>query len=307
MRGRTAAEMTSWDLPPEEAEAYAAEARHAAATARRLDPSNGESYLIEAALLPQSDWRGRQALITQALQAEPNLAAAHDAQASLYVEVGRAREALRSLERAIAIEPLNGDYQGWLSFPLNATGNYEAAQENNDRLYRIWPDAPGAWWGRLMTFTFSGDPAGALPMLNNIESAPDGIRQRLREPGLTRWRALVTARRSGDPASIRRAALALRELRPQFGSVTVGSALSIAGEVDAAFELGEGFLQVSDDTSSFFLPSWSNVRRDPRFMDMIRDTGLIQYWRETGRWPDFCAEPDLPYDCEQEAARVLPL
>jgi adenylate cyclase len=305
MRGRIAAEMTLWSLPPEETEAYAAEARDAADRARRLDRSNGESYLIEAALLPQSDWRGRQALITQALQAEPNLAAAHDAQASLYVEVGRAREALRSLQRAIAIEPLNGDYQSWLSFPLNATGNYEAAQENNDRLYRIWPDSPPAWWGRLMTFSFSGDPTGALRMLDDIESAPDGMRQRMREPGLTRWRALVSARRSGDPSSMRRAALALRELRPQFGSMTVGSALSLAGEVDAALEVGEGFLQVSDDASSFFLPSWGNVRRDPRFLDMIRDTGLIQYWRETGRWPDFCAEPDLPYNCEEEAERAL--
>jgi hypothetical protein len=57
---------------------------------------------------------------------------------------------------------------------------------------------------------------------------------------------------------------------------------------------------------SFFLPPWRNMRRDPRFMDLIKDTGLIQYWRETGRWPDFCRERDLPYDCETEAARVLP-
>jgi adenylate cyclase len=306
MRGRIAAEMTSWGRPPEETEAYAAEARDAATRARRLDNTNGESYLIEAALLPLSDWRGRQAFITQALQAEPDLAAAHDAQAWLYVQVGRARESLRSLERAIALEPLNGDYQFWLSFPLNSVGEYEAAQENNDRLYRIWPHSPGAWWGRLLTFTFSGDPAGALPMLDDIESAPDGIRQRMREPGLTRWRALVLARRSGDPSSVRRAALALRELRPQFGSMTVGSALSLAGEVNAAFEAAEAYLQGADDPSSFFLPSWRNARRDPRFMDLIKETGLIEYWRETGRWPDFCGERDLPYNCEQEAARVLP-
>ncbi|MGD9965611.1 MAG: adenylate/guanylate cyclase domain-containing protein [Hyphomonadaceae bacterium] len=306
MRGRMAARMTELGLPSEETEAYAAEARDAAARARRLDRSNGESYLIEVTLLPLRDWRGRQAYITQALQAEPDLAAAHDAQASLYVEVGRARDSLHSLERAIAIEPLNGDYQFWLSFPLNAAGNYEAAQENNDRLYRIWPDSPGAWWGRLLTFTFSGEPAGALRMLDDIESAPEAMRQRLREPGLTRWRELASAFRSGDRSRIRRSALGLREVRPQFGSMAVGSALSIAGEVDAAFEVAEGYLRVAEDTSSLFLPSWRNVRRDLRFMDLIKDTGLIQYWRETGRWPDFCAERDLPYSCEQEAARVLP-
>jgi hypothetical protein len=51
---------------------------------------------------------------------------------------------------------------------------------------------------------------------------------------------------------------------------------------------------------------WANLRRDRRFMTLVRRTGLIQYWRETGRWPDFCAERNLPYNCEAEAARVLP-
>jgi hypothetical protein len=64
-------------------------------------------------------------------------------------------------------------------------------------------------------------------------------------------------------------------------------------------------LRGSYSTSTFFYPPWRNLRRDRRFMDLIKDTGLIQYWRETGHWPDFCAEPDLPYDCEQEAARVM--
>ena len=31
---------------------------------------------------------------------------------------------------------------------------------------------------------------------------------------------------------------------------------------------------------------------------------LVDYWRKTGRWPDFCAAPALAYDCRAEAARV---
>ncbi len=307
MRGRIAAQRASRGMSPE-AETYAADAREAAARARRLDRSNGESYLIEAALLPLPDWRGRQALIAQALRVEPDLAAAHDAQAQLYIEVGRARDSLLASERAIALEPLNGDYQFWLAFPLNAAGQYEAAQEHNERLYRIWPNSPPAWWGRLMTFTFTGDAGQALRMIDEIDSEPQAIQQFLREPGLTRWRALVRARQSGNSSQMRREALALRELQPQFGSVAVGSALAVTGEVDAAFSLAEGYLQRRGvDPAPLFLPSWENVRRDPRFMDLIKDTGLIQYWRETGVWADFCREPDLPYDCEAEAERVLPL
>jgi hypothetical protein len=47
------------------------------------------------------------------------------------------------------------------------------------------------------------------------------------------------------------------------------------------------------------------MRRDPRFMALAARIGLVQYWRSTGRWPDFCStQQGLPYDCRTEAARV---
>lgn len=30
----------------------------------------------------------------------------------------------------------------------------------------------------------------------------------------------------------------------------------------------------------------------------------FDYWRKSGKWPDFCFRPDLPYDCKAEAARL---
>jgi hypothetical protein len=31
---------------------------------------------------------------------------------------------------------------------------------------------------------------------------------------------------------------------------------------------------------------------------------LVDYWRSSGNWPDFCSDPGLPYDCRKEAARA---
>ena len=31
---------------------------------------------------------------------------------------------------------------------------------------------------------------------------------------------------------------------------------------------------------------------------------LLEYWQTSERWPDFCFEPDLPYDCKIEAEKV---
>ncbi len=303
MLGTIAAAM-SWQSG-DVGEAYAAEARAAAARARQLDRRNGESFLIEASLFPRPDLRTREALITRALESDPELASAYAAQAWLYAEVGRMREALVALERAVAIEPLNGDYQSSLVPLRNGVGDHIAAQEQTERIYRVWPQSPDAWWNRLMNASYIADPAEGLRMLDNIDAAPSDVRSMLPPPVLTRWRAFLVARQSGDPARMRRAALALRELIPgRFSRSSVGAALSLSGDVDSALEMAAGI--VTFNTSGFFLPPWRNLRRDPRFMTLIRDTGLIQYWRETGRWPDFCAERDLPYDCEAEAARALP-
>jgi hypothetical protein len=143
-------------------------------------------------------------------------------------------------------------------------------------------------------------------MLDNIGASPAS--GWLSPVALPRWRAFLLARQSGDPARMRQAARALRDLIPgQFSRGSVGAALSLSGDVDAALEMAEGLLSFDDSTAaSFFLPPWRNLRRDPRFMTLIRDTGLIQYWRETDHWPDFCGDRDLPYNCQQEAARVMP-
>jgi hypothetical protein len=39
-------------------------------------------------------------------------------------------------------------------------------------------------------------------------------------------------------------------------------------------------------------------------MPLVARIGLVRYWTESGKWPDFCFEPDLPYDCKAEAAKL---
>jgi hypothetical protein len=37
------------------------------------------------------------------------------------------------------------------------------------------------------------------------------------------------------------------------------------------------------------------MRRDPRFISLMHDLGLLDFWRRSGRWPDFCeTEPVVP-------------
>ncbi|SNT01197.1 BTAD domain-containing putative transcriptional regulator [Sphingopyxis indica] len=59
--------------------------------------------------------------------------------------------------------------------------------------------------------------------------------------------------------------------------------------------------------SLLYWPSVAPLRRDPRFFVKMAQIGLVDYWRRTNRWPDFCREPGLRYDCRQEAARLVAL
>jgi hypothetical protein len=40
-------------------------------------------------------------------------------------------------------------------------------------------------------------------------------------------------------------------------------------------------------------------------MQLAARLRLVDYWRTSGHWPDFCSEPELPYDCRIEAGKIL--
>ena len=36
-----------------------------------------------------------------------------------------------------------------------------------------------------------------------------------------------------------------------------------------------------------WMPVLGAARRDPRFKEIVRDMGLVDYWRRSGKWGDF--------------------
>jgi hypothetical protein len=67
-------------------------------------------------------------------------------------------------------------------------------------------------------------------------------------------------------------------------------------------------LPASEDISALsgviFRPALRKFRHDPRFMIVAKRVGLLDYWTKSGKWPDFCFDPDQPYDCKAEAAKL---
>ena len=44
----------------------------------------------------------------------------------------------------------------------------------------------------------------------------------------------------------------------------------------------------ANNTGDIWFPIYKSVRRDPRFKKLLRDLGLVDYWRTSGKWGDYC-------------------
>ena len=81
------------------------------------------------------------------------------------------------------------------------------------------------------------------------------------------------------------------------------------GRIDEAFDLAEADLNeirnTQDFTSVFFRPFMAKFLASPRFMPLAARLGLVDIWRKTGLWPDYCSGPTAPYDCKAEAAKAM--
>ena len=58
------------------------------------------------------------------------------------------------------------------------------------------------------------------------------------------------------------------------------------------------------NTGLLLWPLFRGIRQDVRFMKLAKEVGLLDYWRTSRQWPDFCFEPGLPYDCKKAAASL---
>lgn len=287
--------------PPDEADALKIEANAAIESALKLDRRNPEAYLARAMLTPpRGAWLKHEALVRRALAVDPDFADAHAMLGDLYLQAGRMQDAVDSYQRAVDSDPLSPMNQTNLVPALSGLGRQAQAAAIRDRLYRIWPNSPRVWMHRLHNAAFPGKVEDAAAVLAGIDKAPF----KMEADELGAFRQYLAAKVSGDPEERKKAADRYVELAlaGRFDTAPAISALSEVGELDRAFALARDYLREPlASTWVLFSPPTEKMRRDPRFIALVGGTGLVEYWMQTGRWPDFCYDADLPYNCRELA------
>lgn len=281
-------------------------ARALIAKAKALNPKLGKIYLAEANLVPRSQWSKRQAILVEGLKYDSNSAALNDAMAFELGQVGRGGEALTYAKRARELDPMSPVIQADFIQHLMNSGQTEAARKELQEAEGIWPTSTTLGDTRYAFDMRFGDPANALRLMR--ENAGAGFTLStvgVPNPGLERF---LLARIDPTPQNIDAAANAYLE-RFRKDPADAGSmilSLGLFGRVDQIFEAMThpvAIRSMKEHTDILFRPYMLPMLHDRRFMQLAARFGLVRYWTETGKWPDFCLDTDLPYDCKIEARK----
>lgn len=264
-------------------------ARVAIATARKLNPRSGLSYLAESLIPPRNTVRSV-SLLDKAAKLEPDNGFIAMLRSGTLMSVGRTSDSVAAANRAIELDPLSTHARQNNILILAYAGEFSQAQADLADARKKWPND-----GEIDLADFGvnlryGDPRRAEQLMARVLNLSDAQ--------LVPYRKIVEARLDPTSAKIEDA---IKE-QPDHNKELL--ALGLFGKVNETYQLlNDLAFQPSLDPSALFRPEFAPVRADPRFMEVAARLGLVRYWQESGDWPDFCAGERLKYDCKTEATK----
>jgi len=268
------------------------------ASARHSNARLPAAYGAEMHLLPMDAWAKKLAIADHGVAENPKDSWLRELRAEVLFAVGRRGESVDDFRHAARADPLSqrvrSEYARWLGL----AGQTQAAAQELREVERIWPKSASLGAIKFGFHLRYGDPRFAMQMLRSGK-LPSYF---------ARWESFLQARMNPTPANVDRA---LRDARLLYERDPTDlqhyvQALSI---FDHEPELLTLLMKVPVDeaksvTAATFRPAANEFWHNPGSLAYAKRVGLLEYWRTSGKWPDFCLEPDVPYDCKAEAAKL---
>ena len=261
--------------------------------ARKVDPDMAEATLAELELEGRNSVARVITIADKAKAQDPDNPIVLNARSLSLQTVGRMGEAISDAQRAAELDPLSPAHRNAYILALAYGGQIARARDELEEAKKLWPGARTVADAEQSLEVRFGDYVKAVRTGENYG------------PGSETY---IKAR--GDPSDTNVAAFldAMRP-RPDGGARAIFTlqALGEMGRVDDFFEYAEevgAHKVIGFDSYALFRPWIAPARRDPRFIRLAKGIGLVDYWQTSGKWPDFCREPDLPYDGKAEAAKL---
>ena len=275
--------------------------------AKRLDPTLPDVFAADANFHPSDGTKPGRALeiLGRGLALHPDSALLHSMRADFLAQVGRTNESVSEARQAMQLNPLSPLFRDGYISGLAYAGRTAAAFDELKAAEQIWPGSAVLNEVRYRLDLRYGDPRNALRML---EQRGAGDLQPV--PMDQAWKGFLEARIDPSPANVEKSLSAFRDRYRRDPGDIPGylQALGTFGRVDEAYRVvvpAETLDSMLASTESLFRAHMHSIRADPRFIGLADRLGLLAYWQKSGVWPDFCAQPRLPYNCKAEAARTV--
>lgn len=303
--------------PPESQQGIADRAAAAADHALMLEPGHADAGTVHALLVPAvGNWSEADRLQAAALERAPDQRELLTMRGFFLAGSGRTHDSLAYFARANTLPPPVPRTVGQFANFLAADGQLVEADRLLDDSAQAWPRNLSIYFTRFWMNVFSGRADKALAIIDDTAARPTGVPVE----DFVLYRAAALAFVTKDPADI---AEALRRhgkaayLGRGYASNSIRVAAAL-GDLDLAFALAEALfldkggaippMMFSGSQGQYgrvgalpvfilFHPSTAAMREDPRFVPLVEALGLGAFWRSSGRWPDFCRNPEAATNC----------
>ena len=258
----------------ESRESAFAQAEAAARKALELDPSLGQAHAVLAfTSLKRWDWQAADRQFRLAFAAAPNDPTTHQWYSEFLSYAGYIDASVTEALRARELDPVSPVINDRLGVTYLWSGDYDLAAEQ----FRI---ASELGFNRI-----AYDQAYVLLLIHTgqIDEAINLYETILGKLGFdTNWvRPVVEATR--DPAIVPKALEAVAQAHGSLPDAMVFYAAVLLKQLDLAFETAENMLGDRSLTVEFlFAPEAEELRRDPRFPQLVAKIGLDAYWGKHG-------------------------
>jgi DNA-binding winged helix-turn-helix (wHTH) protein len=278
--------------------AYPRLIRSAAGRALALDPQNAEARLALTMIYPQfRRWREHEARLRALASSYPDYWFTFGQLDLLLENVGRFEEAIVFRRRQLELEPKVPPGWAYLARALHYAGRDHEADLALDQAFARWPGHPILWGMRYAVLVGGKSYRDAAAFARDPRTLPEMFPKQGAELLAQMADALYT--RSGMEGAISKlshmplnvdnlpfmiplmaefgdAALVFDRLDPYyFGGNVNGRPIETPGELDPR------------ETAVLFAPAVLALRDDPRYGRLLDRVGLEEYWRSSGRRPDF--------------------
>jgi TolB-like protein len=250
-----------------------------------LDPALAEAHAVIADLNRfEKRWIEAEAHYLKAIELEPSNSTGYLWYSEQMATVGYSDKALRQALIAYEFDPFNPGANSMVAFGYEATGDTRTAIKRAQAAWDL--GHPGSYFQILEGYLTLQDFAEAQRLIdrNTGEFGPEMLAE---------LKLYVDAIRDPQKADAFLSAVADA---PDYSSFERGLDRIRFGHVNEGIQLITQAAPDGQDWMVLWLPRFADLRRSPGFVELVRQSGLVDYWDKFG-WPSHCTRDGETIRC----------